>query len=376
MSEPAASSSQQPGPRTGHGQVLPAEIGAHALGKVVDELDRYLGVRTDSVTLLVFLGGVTGKMASPINLPIISGEPGADLLSTNRLLDLFGGAAKRTNSLRHLPILERKKFRNIAVILLRGSRRTLFRDATELLTRVIGDDEGLPSLLKISENTPDVAGVGATLRFITAQAPRDFRGFGDSFATRRDPKQHEKLLNLIGHLPRQPWYGCDFHNEMRAALRPEEKLISERLLGTLAAIRMSCTNDHTAAFITREDYRRHRQLLVKLPVAPTDSKLSPGAIETAEIIYEKVHMPGYLLNLPGRSLDGNQWFTTTQAAAWSRKCYNTVKNHLKEMEDDGLITPTVAQDNRHQGKQIHFRFAQNRAPPFVYKNPFLELPEL
>ena len=61
---------------------------------------------------------------------------------------------------------------------------------------------------------------------------------------------------------------------------------------------------------------------------------------------------------------------------WTEYGYNTVKKHLQELEDDGIVVSTVAENNRDHGRQIHFRFADGRVPPFRWKNPFENLPDL
>ena len=62
--------------------------------------------------------------------------------------------------------------------------------------------------------------------------------------------------------------------------------------------------------------------------------------------------------------------------SWTGLSYNTVKKHLRQLEEEGLLRSTVAENNREQGRQIHFQFVDNRAPPFAWKNPFEGLPQL
>jgi DNA-binding transcriptional ArsR family regulator len=82
------------------------------------------------------------------------------------------------------------------------------------------------------------------------------------------------------------------------------------------------------------------------------------------------------IELPDLSVYGPKWFTRGNAMDWTDLSYNTVKKHLRQLEEEGLLRSTVAQNNREQGRQIHFQFVDNRAPPFAWKNPFEGLPQL
>jgi hypothetical protein len=117
-------------------------------------------------------------------------------------------------------------------------------------------------------------------------------------------------------------------------------------------------------------------LLISLPLAPVDRTLSAQAVVTANHVYEAVHSPNHQLPLPDRSGEGHHWFTRADAVKWTKYGYTTVKKHLQELEDDGILLSAVAENNRDHGRQIHFRFAGGAAPPFRWRNPFGKLPDL
>ena len=58
-----------------------------------------------------------------------------------------------------------------------------------------------------------------------------------------------------------------------------------------------------------------------------------------------VHADGYQLALPDQSDAGHRWFTRNHVAKWADLGYTTIKKHLQEMEDDGLLVSTVDRNN-------------------------------
>ena len=68
-------------------QQLPGEP-SHALDRVAVALELYLGVTCDLIHLAIFVSLASGCMATPIPLEIASNSLTADLMITNRILDL------------------------------------------------------------------------------------------------------------------------------------------------------------------------------------------------------------------------------------------------------------------------------------------------
>jgi hypothetical protein len=154
-------------------------------------------------------------------------------------------------------------------------------------------------------------------------------------------------------------------------------LILERLLQVVANLRrVVCGFGRAEPAVTPEDYRAVRALLSSLPLAPIDRSISAHAIDTADRLFKAIGSNDHQLSLPDRSTEGHGWFTRADAIRWTGFGYTTVKKHLGELEDDGILVSTVAQNNRDHGRQIHFRFADTRAPPFGWANPFEALPDL
>jgi hypothetical protein len=151
----------------------------------------------------------------------------------------------------------------------------------------------------------------------------------------------------------------------------------DRLLLAVTVVRLcGCRGEEARQEITPADYHCLRQLLVALPVEVVGGTLSPQAIETATQIHKNVDAPGYQRELPGRSRQGNKWFTRRNAERWTGKSYNTVKDHIAEMQADGLVESSTEAGGGGKGVQLHYRFVGGRQPPFARKNPFEELPHL
>jgi hypothetical protein len=159
-------------------------------------------------------------------------------------------------------------------------------------------------------------------------------------------------------------------------LSPERALILERVLQVFAATRRILSDAPPTGSVSTDDYRASRALLCNLPLTPAERSLPPAAAVTAEALYRRSTSPPHQLSLPDRSREGANWFTREDARAWTGLAYNTVKKHLRHMEEDGLVLSTIAETNRERGRKIHFRFAEGRAPPFNLGNPFDVLPPI
>jgi len=158
-------------------------------------------------------------------------------------------------------------------------------------------------------------------------------------------------------------------------------VIFNRVLRVFAALRIGWIDrddeqvSSEKSQILIDDYRLSREFLTSLPLAPVDSSASAYAIETAEALYDATEgAPGYQQTVPGCSDLGQKVFTRRRAQEITGLSYNSVKSHLSELEDAGILESTVIPGKRERGKQIYFRFLEGRAPPFGLSSPYQDLP--
>lgn len=358
---------------------------AHPVYSIIDSLVAYMGVEKDLIQLAEFLSLGAGRMVMPINLDILTDYVAVDLYLANRILDLCHENVARVDTHRQFRALEQAEYldgpdenlRPLAAILIRGNHRLLHREVSEYTARLLGADFNLPSLWRISDLLSSLPPVPSTLRLQATQANRNLDDFGSSFAGYRYLPAENDLARLIESLPIQPRYKCPFRPQYRGKTRPEMMLVFERFLAVFVSLRINIPGATDKRLeILPDDYRAVRALLTCLPLVPLDRELSPQALMTGEAIYEAAHRGHERIELPDLSQYGAQWFTRGDAMRWTDLGYNTLKKHLGELEGEGIVLSTLAQNNRERGRQIHFRFADGRAPPFEWKNPFEGLPEL
>jgi hypothetical protein len=155
---------------------------AHPVFGVAQLLAGHLGVERSLLYLIEFLSLAGGRMVAPLNLEILSGDMTADLLIANNVLDLAHERVDRVNTYKQFQDLERRQFGKLAVMLVRGTHPSMFRDFSECLARMTLGDFALPSLWRISTDPTPRPPVSSTLRIHTNQLPRGFRGFGRRYA--------------------------------------------------------------------------------------------------------------------------------------------------------------------------------------------------
>lgn len=362
-----------------------SSLRSHPVFPVADILARYLGLPRSLVQLVQYFSLAAGRMVTPIHLEIISDSWDVDLHVANAILDLLHENVPRVDTHRQLRALERKDFNGLAAILIRGDHPFLFRNATEYTARLTLSDFYLPSVWRVTERPLTLPSVASTLRLHVSRdsdaeqsgaAARDIDYFGESFATLVCTGDDEFLAEIILQLPQQPTYDCPFRERYRRTVGPSMMLVFERLLLVLTALRIQwATSADRRREITPADYYAARSLLTTLPLVPIDRRLSPSALKTAETIFDSIQRTGHQLTLPDRSSEGYGWFTRKDAKDWTGLSYTSVKKHLQELEDEGLLLSTLHQNSRDYGKQIHFRFRPGEGPPFGWRNPFDGLPE-
>jgi hypothetical protein len=186
-----------------------------------------------------------------------------------------------------------------------------------------------------------------------------------------------QLQNVVEALSRRTNYPCSFRDKLPGDFDPIAMLIFERLLQVIADLRRILTQSTpTTEMVVPADYNAARTLLRLLPLAPADRTISSQALATAQRLFVAARSAQHQLVVPDRSADGHSWFTRIDAVKWADFSYTTAKKLLSELEDEGILESTIAQNNRERGRVIHYRFADGRHSPFGWRNPFELLPKI
>jgi hypothetical protein len=374
---------------------LLAPLRAHPVFQLADVLAAYLGVQRDLIQFIEFLSLAAGRMVMPISLDVHSDNLTIDLHTANRILDLRHDHVARVDTHRDFRDLERRGFhlppparnsygkdppsnpRPLSAILIRGNHRFLHRDVTEYTARMLGSDFALPSLWRIADVSAPLPPVPSTLRLQTGLTARGLDEFGCEFCVYRAKGEETVLATIVEALPFQPVFSNPLRTQYRDTLPPERALVFERLVQVIVALRIQVPGAHSRKpEVLLDDYSAARALALALPLMPVDRQVSPQALTSAERIFAGVNDPNFQLELPDQSLQGHKWFSRRDAVTWTGWAYNTVKNQLRELENEGILQTTVAESNRERGRQIHYRFGAGHSPPFAWKNPFELLPDL
>ena len=344
----------------------------HPLYRTAAELEKYLGLDCDLVHLIILMAVAGGCMVAPLPLVIYSNSLTADLMVAHRILDLLPGRTRRVDTHKQFRELERRGYAGLAAILIRGTHRTLFRDATEYAAGLGVDTFRLPSLIRITDHPPSTPPVPHTLQVMAAQVERNLDDFAHAFATFKTGPGREALTDLLLSLPVEPDYPCAFRDRFKGSADSGSMLVFERVLLLVASIRISRPDSlDRRPLVEISDYRCARALLTKLPLFPIGTSVSPKALESAEVIFEALKLELYQRTLPDHSAEGSKWFRRTEAAAWTGLGYTAVKSHLAELEEEGLLRSTIDVSDRRQGREIHYRFHQSRAPALRLAQPLL-----
>ena len=348
---------------------------AHPVFTLVKILAANLGIGRDLILVIELLSLTAGKMGMPINLEIATDQITADLFIANSILGLLEENVSRVETYRQFQSIERAEFDDMAAVLLRGDHRSLYRLFAEITSCPRPEHTAQPSLWKISDRVAPVA-ASSTVRVVAMQVARDLDGFAAAFAVPREMPARARLTNTLAGLPTSPGFECPFRSLFRGSIPTDAMLIVERLLQVFVALRLAIASSTGAEQeVSLGDYAAVRALLQNLPVVPTDRGLSPQALVLAESVWSEVNSSRYALELPDRSGEGGKWFTRSNAQSWTNQGYNTVKKRIQELEDEGILVSTVAQNNRDHGRIIHYRFHDGCTPPFNWTNPFAALPE-
>jgi hypothetical protein len=349
----------------------------HAVYEVANILASYLGIERDWICLAEFLSLAAGRMAIPINLEVVSDQCAVELMIADRVCNIVPGKCSPIDTHKSFLAAEHVGFEDKYVLVCRRDYPKLHQDIVSFMAKAPDTSDGAPSVWRIHETMISTRKNAPTLRLIAVSADRNLDQVARSFSSIAGEQVHRRLLNdLIETLCLRTDYRCSFRTEFSGSIAPANMVIVERLLQVFANIRRYQSEFRGASRVTPHDYEAVRNFLVNLPLVPIDRVVSGLSIETATVVYEKVNESSYQLELPDRSKQGHRWFTRRNVADWANMGYTTAKKRLDELEGDGLIESTVKTLDREHGREIFYRFADGRAPPFDWSNPFTALPVL
>lgn len=353
--------------------------------EIAESLGAYLGTGCDALSMALFLSRAGGRMGLPFNLAIYTDNPGADCLIADRIANILPEGHQRADTIKQFRALVDSGFADSEVVLIRSLHDSLFRYASEASCRDTSTGNWAPSLWLIADAQSDRPILGPTLPILAAQIERSLRGFGHHYVgPREEPRtsQRDFLRRLLLELRPQRALHCPFQKQIRADIRPDEMLVFNRLLRVLSALRVEALyseNQHVRPEdlgVLIEDYRVAKGFLARLAVSPIHSRLSPYSVGTGELLYDAVVAnDDYQQTVPSLSHLGQKLFTRNDAQQITGLSYNTVKSHLAELEDEGIIESTVVSARRERGRQIYFRFHRCNSLPFETENPFSRLPD-
>ncbi len=365
-------------------------LGDHALSEIATLLGDYLGVGVDRISLMIFMALASGRLGIPLNLAIFSDDPAAEGLITDRVVNILPETVKHVDTIKQFRDLVDADFKDTEVVVLRSLHENLVRYASEAATRDTGRVSP-PSVLTISDKQTRFPQIGPTLSLMARQTDRSLSGFGYHFSrlqgTEASPA-FTKLRQVLLQVKHRREYRCPFRDQLRAGIKPSDALILNRLLMATAALRIELSNvngefkSDSETAITIPDYRVTRELLNSLPIPRELSKLTPYAAETGTILFEAFAAdPKYQNTIPDNNDFGRKVFTRSLGMEQTGLSHNTVKAHLKQLIDEGIVESRIVRESqkhariRRQGIQVYYRFAESRSPPFGANNPFSGLPK-
>ncbi len=357
----------------------------HALGTVAEHIGNVLGTGCDSVSLSTFLLRAACVIRKPFNLTIVSPDVCAELAILDRILSLDPYGVRRIYTAHDCRLLAESNFDETEVAIVADSRNALHEKLLEIVSRDTAQVVP-PGVVRIADSKLATIVAGPTLDLLVSADDRMLVGFGDAFSRFIAPgrRSQQALTEVLKRLRRCRGPRCHFAEEIQAALSASQKLLVTRLMATVASIRVSMAPNPARCdvTVTRDDYRITRELLTKLPVTGCHAGLSPHAAEYGAILFQAIDDDRYQLSLPDMSDFGSKAFTRQIAAEKLDVSYNTANGCIQQLEEHGIIESRVTSAsgrfnrNRNHGRQIYFRFAEGKVPPFGVRSPFECLPPL
>ncbi|MBX9788927.1 MAG: hypothetical protein K2Y37_08415 [Pirellulales bacterium] len=349
----------------------------HPVGRFATALAGYLGAPRDLAHFTQFLSLASGRIGLPVNLEIRTDEAGCELIVADRILTLSPNRFAYVDTPGQLRRLEQAGFAGLDVIVVRHRRGELFSDAASSTCRIVGNKAALPSTWRVAPAEGSLPNSPFTLRIITSQLDRKGAGAGLAMAIPTGRAEVLGLGMLLDRLPRRPRYPYRFVYKLPDSLAGDHAVVFERLLHVVAALRIARLDGQaTTEAIMPIDYSAVRGLLMALPLVPVEVKVSAAALKTAEAIFDRVKEDQHHVALPDRSADGHKWFTRGHAVRYTPICYSAAKEHLDQLENEGILEADPPKKLRVHGRTIHFKFQPGMVPPFRWRNPFQVLPLL
>jgi|GEM_PF-3508835 len=351
----------------------------HPAFQLVELVARYLGIRPDLITCVLFFSLVSGRKRIPIHVNVLSDQRELDLAIVDRLGQILPESMATVDTYQQYRSLETSGFRGKSILHVRREDGRLFEDLLTYRATTVDPKHGSPSVWKISSSKKSIAPGSATLNVYSTISERSIDRFIEDLRFVKDPSLQQELRDHLGMLSQcQVGLGVDLTNLpvklYDAGLSPDQVLIVQRLLQIVTQLRRILSGFHDTRPVCLDDYQAVRALLQQLPLVPVDRTISAAAIDVAERIYTNVTQGTYQLALPDRSNEGHKWFTREHVRKWTELGYNTVKKRLQELEDDGQIIASVRSDHRKQGTQLYYQFRDIHTPPNAWRNPFELLP--
>jgi hypothetical protein len=365
-------------PKSGSDCSMHKLLSGHPLKDVAQLLGEHLRVGCDYVAITEFLAVTAAQVGQPFFQEVISDFVGADLLAAKRILELAPHNVAYPRTTKEVDDLGDNKFSEVCFVLIAQNDKNLF---TRVCVQAL-QDKGGPSVLTIFDHRASTYPVGPCLSLFGNESPRELVGIGHHTGMPETDSQlnaREKLRALLTSVKNVGHLTCFFEKSIKAPIAPDLMILFHRFLRAIASIRIAWTTSANQPqeldCITHADYDLARKLLQALPLCCDDSYLSSHALETANIVYGSL-IDGTLKRGPVTDVIdfGCQAFTRNAVQAISGLSYNTIKSHFQQLEDVGILESTRGPQMRGQGRSIFFRFAKERAPPFIVDNPYRFLP--
>jgi hypothetical protein len=341
------------------------------LRQVMASIDDHLGMRCDTVTFVLFLSLISGRLGRSFHVWLQSVDCCADLVMAKKMLDcdLVETPSPLTLTEFHREY-SRPDERVSAAIICSSEARRFRRGCGRFLTSSWSC--AAPSLWLISEDPPTGMPLAPEIVIDTSKLDRSFEGIVDEtlrneWSSRSADSPLRKLLQAI-----PPWMNssCDFEECFQGQVTTSEMMAANRVMLSIAAARTTVSH-RSSSQVTALDYETARLLLLSLPIPSRTSELPTRSAMAGECLSLQFGLDAdYAASLPDRSDLGSKLFTRKQAALALDVSYNSAKKYLTHLVEAGVLDehPTSV------GSRPERHFAFRSRPPFLIKNPFATLP--
>lgn len=227
----------------------------HPLGELAQLLGTYLKIGCDIISLSLFLWRIAARIGLPFLLELISDSLSADGLIADCILTLLPRQIVHARAVKEIHELAEAHFQECEVMVITRLHENLYRRACEVANQDINSQGSVPGILTITDERPRPLPVGPVISIITNQAERLLKGFGQRYST-VDDEEHQvastRLRALLKNMGLKNRLSCPFEDHIVAELRPEEMLVTQRLMRTIAALRV-CWMDVQGQTLTPQE---------------------------------------------------------------------------------------------------------------------------